>query len=105
MSTKRKRPTDETLIEKQTFVDANVNPTDPVDLSGIDAKIDAENEKKRARLEADAKLHDILSQTRRIHSEVTGKPDTNGGKRRKSRRKSKKRKSTFKKSRAKRRTK
>ena len=98
----------ETLIEKQTFVNANINPTDPVDLSGIDAKIDAENEKKRARLEADAKLHDILSQTKRIHSEVTGKPDTNGGKRRKSRRKSKKskkRKSTFKKSRAKRRTK
>jgi hypothetical protein len=86
--------------EAQIFVDANVDPEAPIDPE-IDAEINEIARKKAATEE----LHDILSRTTEIHEKATGKK---GGKRRKTRKgskKSKKMKSTFKKSRAKRRTK
>ena len=71
--------------EAQIFLDAGIDPKAPYDSPKLDSAL-------RQQANANA-LHDILSQTRRIHSEATGKK---GGKRRKTRKgskKSKKRKS------------
>jgi hypothetical protein len=72
--------------EAQIFIDANVDPKAKFGNPGLDSAL-----QRQANANA---LHDILSQTKSIYTDATGKPA--GGKRRKTRKgseKSKKRKS------------
>jgi hypothetical protein len=94
MSRKRKEnPTDIDRIEEgfqKSLARLTVPKIDPVDSRGIDEDVENFVKQKRKREEATDALHNILSQTKKIHSDVTGVPDTSGGKRRRTRRRSKK---------------
>ena len=72
-------------IEEQLFEDANVDPIAP-----INPEIDAEINEIARKKAATEKLHELLSQTKSIYTETTGKPAGGGKKRKTKRKKSKK---------------